>query len=202
MKMKLIPFVTAAVFFASCGNQSTKDSVDKADSANAAKTDTSSSSGKSDSSASTTTPIKADEATTTFLVKAANGGMAEVALSQLAKEKSKDSSIVHFADMMLMDHGDANAKVKTLAAERNVTLPAEPDADHKKKADDLGKKTGKDFDKGYVDAMVKDHTETVDLFKKASGDVKYTPVKTFIDNTLPVIEQHLARVKEIKKGMK
>ena len=201
MKKKLIPFAAAAILLVSCGNnQSGKDSVDKADSANSAKSD--SSTVKTDSSGTVTPTIKADENTTDFLVKAANGGMAEVALAQLAKEKASSSAVKEFADMMITDHGAANDKVKKLAADRNVTLPAEPDNDHKKKADDLGKKTGKDFDKAYVDAMVKGHEETVDMFKKASGKVTDADVKSFIDNTIPVIEHHLDRIKEIKKGMK
>lgn len=200
MKKTLIPIAAAAILLASCGNNSTKDSVDKADSTNAAKSD--SSTVKTDSSATAQPTIKADDNTTSFLVKAANGGMAEVKLAQLAKDKSKDSAIVNFASMMIMDHGAANDKVKALAAERNVTLPAEPDADHQKKADELSKKSGKDFDKAYVDAMVKGHKETVDMFKTASGKVTDAPVKAFIDNTIPVIEHHLQSIQDIKKGMK
>jgi len=200
MKKTLLPIAAAALILASCGGGQPKDSVDKADSTNATKTD--SSSMKSDSSSAAQPTIKADETTTAFLVKAANGGMAEVKLAQLAKEKSKDSTILNFADMMITDHGGANEKVKSLAAERNVTLPVEPDEDHKKKADELAKKTGKDFDKGYVDAMVKGHKETVDMFKTASGKVSDAAVKTFIDNTLPVLEHHFQRIQDIKKGMK
>jgi putative membrane protein len=194
MKKKLIPFAAAAILFASCGNNaSTKDSVEKADSVNAVKTD---------SPSIAREPIKTDEECSAFLVKAANGGMAEVKLAQLAKDKASDSAVQHFADMMIADHGAANEKVKALAAERNVTLPAEPGEDEQKKAADLSKKSGKDFDKSYVNAMVKGHEETLDLFKKASGKVTDAPVKAFIDNTIPVIEHHLMRIKDIKKGMK
>ena len=76
------------------------------------------------------------------------------------------------------------------------------DADHKKKADDLSKKSGAAFDKDYVDAMVKGHKETVDMFKMDSTKVTDGEVKTFIDNTLPTLEHHLQRIQEIKKGMK
>jgi len=194
MKKTIIPFAAAAILLASCGNnQSSKDSVEKADSANTVK---------ADSPAVAKESIKADPECSEFLVKAANGGMAEVKLAQLAKDKAKDSAVQHFADMMITDHGNANEKVKALAAERNVTLPAEPGADEQKKADDLSKKTGHDFDKAYVNAMVKGHEDVLDMFKKASAKVTDAPVKAFIDNTIPVIEHHLMRIKDIKKGMK
>lgn len=193
MKKTLAMFAAAAIIFASCNNQASKDSVEKADSVNAIKTD---------SPAAVIEPIKTDEESTAFLVKAANGGMAEVKLAQLAKDKAKDTAVQHFADMMIADHGGANEKIKALAAERNVTLPAEPGADEQKMADDLNKKSGADFDKAYVSAMVKGHEETLDLFKKASAKVSDAAVKTFADNTIPVIEHHLMRIKDIKKGMK
>jgi len=194
MKKTMIPLAAAAILLASCGNnQSSKDSVEKADSANTVK---------ADSPAVAKETIKTDPACSEFLVKAANGGLAEVKLAQLAKDKAKDSAVQHFADMMITDHGGANEKVKTLAAERNVTLPAEPGEDEQKKASDLSKKTGADFDKAYVNAMVKGHEETLDMFKKASAKITDAPVKAFIDNTIPVIEHHLMRIKDIKKGMK
>ena len=194
MKKTLATIAAAAFIFASCNNGAPKDSVEKADSVNTVKTD---------SPATVKEAIKTDEESTAFLVKAANGGMAEVALAQLAKTKAQDTAVQHFSDMMIADHGAANEKVKALAAERNVTLPAaEPDAEKKKEADDLGKKTGKDFDKAYVDAMVKGHKETIDMFNSASGKVKDAGVKTFVDNTIPTLEHHYMRIKDIKKGMK
>ena len=194
MKKILIPFAAAAIVLSSCGNNtSTSDSVEKADSANKEKVD---------SPAAVKEPIKTDEESTTFLVKAANGGLAEVKLAQLAKEKATDTAVQHFADMMIADHGAANEKVKALAAERNVTIPAEPGEDEQKKAAELGKKAGKDFDKDDVNTMVKGHEETLDLFKKVSSKTSDGAVKAFADNTIPVIEHHLMRIKDIKKGLK
>ncbi len=199
MKKTIVPLAAAIVLLASCGNNSSKDSVDKADSTNATKMD--SSMVKTDSSSVKPAGIKTDSNSTSFLVKAANGGMAEVKLAEIAKDKAGSAAVKEFAGMMITDHGAANDKVKKLAADRNVTLPAEPDADHQKKADELNKKMGKDFDKDYVAAMVKGHEETLDMFKKASTMVTDAEVKSFIDNTIPVIEHHLTRIKEIKKGM-
>ncbi len=194
MKKTLIPLAAAAILLVSCGNnESSKDSVEKADSTNQEKVD---------SPAAVKEPIKTDEESTSFLVKAANGGMAEVKLAQLAKEKATDTAVQHFADMMIADHSAANEKVKALAAERNVTLPAEPGEDEQKKAAELGKKAGKDFDKDYVNTMVKGHEETLDLFKKCSSKTSDGAVKAFADNTIPTIEHHLMRIKDIKKGLK
>ena len=51
-------------------------------------------------------------------------------------------------------------------------------------------------------AMVKDHQEAIDLFEKASGNVKDSEVKTFIDNTLPKLRMHLDSAKAVQKAIK
>lgn len=208
--MKLMSLAAAATLLFACSNNSTSNDSNASDSTTMGKSDSSNmtatapldSATRRSDSVSGPSGTKADETTSTFLTKAANGGLAEVKLGQMAKEKASAASVKEFADMMVTDHTAANDKVKQLASAKGVTLPTEPDAEHQKKAADLNKKTGKDFDKDYVDAMVKGHKETVDMFKNASTKVTDPQVKAFIDNTIPTLEHHLQRIQEIKKGMK
>lgn len=188
-------FLLALPFALLACNNDSKDSVEKADSANQAKLD---SPGKNMNSQ----PLTTDEASSSFLVKAADGGMAEVDLGKLAQEKSNNSKVKEFADMMVHDHSIVNDQVKALAAQRNVTLPSSVGDDHKKTMDDLAKKTGKDFDKAYIDDMVSGHKKVLDMFQDASKNVKDTEVKTLIDNTIPKIQMHLDNAEAIQKALK
>jgi putative membrane protein len=147
-----------------------------------------------------TTPT--DAASSAFLMKVAGVGMAEVALGQDAQQKAINQSVKDFASMMVQDHTAANDKVKSLATQRNVTLPGSVDADHQKMIDDLNKKSGKAFDKSYIDAMVKGHEKVIKDFQDASGAVGDTEVKAFINNTLPTLQTHLDSAKAIQKRLK
>src|SRR6476620_6494216 len=60
-----------------------------------------------------------------FVNDAAQGGMAEVQLGQLALKNSQNPEIKKFAQMMVDDHGKANAELKTLAGKKNYTLPTD-----------------------------------------------------------------------------
>jgi putative membrane protein len=188
-RINLLLAVPFALF--ACNNEA-KDSVEQADSANEAKLD----------SSTTSKTIATDPESTDFLVKAANGGMAEVETSQVAQQKAAHARVKDFASMMVHDHTAANDQVKTLAAQRNVTLPATPGDDKKKVLDDLNKKTGTAFDKDYMKTMVNDHQSTIDLFENASGKVNDTEVKAFIDNTLPKLRTHLDSAKAVQKLLK
>jgi putative membrane protein len=181
-----LPFVIWA-----CNNEG-KDSVEQADSANKARMEDSTG----------TTPITTDEESTKFLVKAADGGMAEVQLGELAQQKAANAKVKDFGAMMVHDHSMANDQVKTLAAQRNVTLPDSVSDEHKKTMNNLMKKTGRDFDKAYMSAMVSDHEKTIDLFKDASEKANDPDVKTFANNTLPKLQQHLDSAKAVQKILK
>jgi putative membrane protein len=191
MKKRAFVLFALPLIVLACNNEAS-DSVDKADSANEAKLD----------SPSSRPGITTDAESTNFLVKAADGGMAEVALGEVAQQKATNSSVKQVASMMVTDHSSANGQVKSLAAQRNVTLPAVPGDDHQKKSDDLLKKSGADFDKSYMNTMIDDHQKTIDLFEDASGDVNDAEIKTFIDNTLPKLRMHLDSAKAIQKRLK
>ncbi len=194
MKKVTAALFVAALFTWACNSNETKDSVEKADSTNQANIDSSGNSSKP--------TVTADAETSGFLVKAADAGMAEVQLGQSAQSKAVNPRVKDFAAMMVHDHSAANDQVKSFASQRSVVLPDSVGDAHKKTMNDLAKKTGKDFDKAYMDAMVKGHESVVDMFEKSADKVNDTEVKTFINNTLPTIKAHLDSAKAIRKALK
>lgn len=197
--MKKTVFIWLLLPLAFACNTQTKDSTEQADSANEAKSDTTQK--MMDTSASPSGAIAVDEPTSKFLVNVADVNMAEVQLGQMAREKAMSQRVKDFANMMVNDHTNATNELKTLAANKNVTLPTSVDEDHQKKMDDLNKKTGKDFDKAYMDMMEDGHESTIKDFKK-NTDNKDADVKAFVDKTLPTLQMHLDSAKAIKKALK
>ena len=203
--MKKIAFILLTMPFAFACNNSSNDSVEKADSANNTKMDTSNTSNNSmDTSSSNkmSSTVAVDKTTSDFMVKVADVGMTEVKLGQMAQDKGMSQRIKDFGAMMVKDHTAAGDELKNLAERKNVTLPATVGNDHQKKIDDLNKKSGKDFDKAYINAMVDGHKSTVNDFEKASKNAKDADVKAWVDKTLPTLEMHLDSAKAIKKEMK
>ena len=184
----------AALAFQSCGGAGSNDSKENADSANYTK-DTS-------TNAVETGGIAVVNDDAEFAVAAANAGMAEVELSKLAETKATNAKAKEFAGMMVKDHGGANQKLMDLAKAKNITLPTTVGADEQKTMADLQTKTGADFDKAYVDVMVKDHKKAVDLFEGAAKDAKDAEIKAFATETLPTLKSHLQAIETIQKGIK
>jgi putative membrane protein len=141
--------------------------------------------------------------TSKFMVKAANGGMMEVELGNIAKDKATNASVKEFAAMMVKDHSEANEELKALAASKSITLPATMDDDHRDHITDLSNKTGNDFDKAYMDMMVSDHKKNIDMFEDILDDTNVAPeLKAFANKTLPVLKKHHEEAKRIHESLK
>jgi putative membrane protein len=195
MYMKKLMYVMAisALAFQAC-NGGNKDAKESADSLNMAKDTT--------TNTTATGGIAVEEADAKFTTQAAVGGMAEVELGKLALEKSSNPQVKDFAAMMVKDHGMANTELMAIAQQKNITLPSTVDDEHKKKMDDLSKKTGADFDKAYVDAMVSGHKSTLKLMEDESRDGKDADLKAFATKTAPIVQSHLVMINKINDSMK
>src|ERR1035441_5412304 len=74
-----------------------------------------------------TTVSKTDQ---DFILAAAQGGMTEVKLGELAAQNGKRDDVKAFGQMMVKDHTAINDDLKALATQKGVTLPDNLDAKH------------------------------------------------------------------------
>lgn len=132
-----------------------------------------------------------------FLTKAAEGGKSEVELGQLAEQKALSQDVKDFGHRMVKDHTQANDNLKQVAQKEGVALPDKMDPESAALKQRLEKLSGAQFDKTYMDAMVKDHTKDVQEFKQEASSAKDPEVKNFAQQTLPTLEEHLKLAKQI-----
>jgi putative membrane protein len=137
-----------------------------------------------------------------FLVKAGEGGIAEVNLGQLASTKAASADVKAFGNQMVSDHSKANDELKALAQQKSLTLAGTAGKEGEETSNKLSAKNGKDFDKAYMDDMVKDHEKDVKEFEKASKDAKDPDIKAWAAKTLPTLQHHLQMAKETQKKVK
>jgi putative membrane protein len=126
-----------------------------------------------------------------FVRKAAEGGMAEVKLGQLAKEKGFNPAVKNFGDRMVRDHSKAGDQLKLIASKKGVTLRDSMNAKDKALYDRLSRLSGEAFDKAYMQAMIEDHQQDVSDFRQESQSAKDPDVRQFASTALPTLEEHL-----------
>jgi putative membrane protein len=137
-----------------------------------------------------------------FVMKAAQGGLAEVELGQLAAQKASNPDVKAFGQKMVDDHTKANDQLKQIASQQNIAIPTEPAAKDKAEKERLSKLSGDAFDKAYMSHMVADHKKDVAEFQKEANSGKDDAVKNFAQQTLPTLQSHLQMAQDTDKKVK
>lgn len=142
--------------------------------------------------------MAADTPDASFYKKAAEGGLAEVQLGQLAQEKSNNPAVKDFGALMVKDHSAANDKLKSIAATKKISLPASPGAgEMASKEKQLQMLSGEAFDSSYIKGMVKDHEEDIKEFQREAKNGQDPDAKAFAAATLPTLQEHLKKIRAI-----
>jgi putative membrane protein len=181
--LKLMFFATALAF-ASCGD-TPDDSKEVAEEQNEQKFDDTKMEGDSE-----------------FAVSAANLGMSEVEFSKLAAANATNGTVKEFANMMVTDHTAVNEELKSAAASKNITLPTSLSEGKQESLTKLSEKKGADFDKDYMDAMVSDHKDAIDLFQKEANDGKDADLKAWAAGKIATLQAHHDKAKAIRDAIK
>jgi putative membrane protein len=126
----------------------------------------------------------------TFMKKAAKGGMMEVAMGNLAAQNGQSDEVKSFGKRMVTDHSKANDELKSIAAQKGVTLPSKEPA------------LKWSSDKTYIDMMVKDHEKDLAEFQEEAKTGSDPEVKKFADDTAKVVQEHLDLAKETQGKLK
>lgn len=135
-----------------------------------------------------------------FVNEAAMGGMLEVELGQMAVQKASSDDVKRFGQRMVDDHSKAGDELKQLASQKGFVLPADDQKAMAKEQgvkDKLSKLSGADFDRAYMDMMVKDHVKDVKEFEDASSKAKDADVKAWAAKTLPTLRDHLQMARDV-----
>lgn len=132
----------------------------------------------------------------------------DIDYAAIAKEKSTNKAILHFAETMASDHKAVIDQAVALAKKLNVTpkdnavsQKLHSDADKTKAA--LSAKSGKAFDKAYIDNEVAYHKAVINAVETLLiPDASNAELKQLLQNVLPTLKAHLAHAEKVQKEFK
>ncbi len=138
-----------------------------------------------------------------FIDMAAQTDMVEANLGQLAGNVADSQQVKDYAQMLVADHTKDYQQLQTLALGANLTVPTAIDAGHNKAMiDPFQKLKGAAFDKKYAMEMVTGHTKAIEVYKREAASAQDPSVKSYAEQTLPVLQKHLAGAKDLMSGKK
>nr|WP_256515229.1 DUF4142 domain-containing protein [Alsobacter ponti] len=132
-----------------------------------------------------------------FVSTVANSNKFEIESSRVALQKSKREDVKRFAQMMIDDHTKAEQEFVQAVKAANEQLPdtSKLDAQHEATLNRVNAATN--FDKDYIAAQLKAHTDAVALFKTYSMSGESAPLKQFAAKLLPDLQKHLDAVQKL-----
>ena len=133
--------------------------------------------------------------------KMAQADMAEIAAGKVAAEKASSPEVKKYGQHMVDEHSKMLEEGSKLAQAKGMKPPAAPDKKHQDALKKLQGLSGEDFDRQYVQQMVKDHRDALKLVEKTAKDAKDPELKAHAQQGAPHIKEHLAEAQKLQQGM-
>jgi putative membrane protein len=132
----------------------------------------------------------------------AQSDLAEVQAGKLGASKASSAEVKKFAQHMVDDHGKHLSEARSMAKTKGVQLPSAPAKKHQQAMKKLESASGAEFDKVFMQQMVKDHEDALKLVQNTAKNAKDPQLKADAEKTAPVIEKHLEEAKRIAASLK
>jgi putative membrane protein len=109
----------------------------------------------------------------------------EIEMGKMAEKNGQSKQVKAYGKALVDDHTAADKKVKALAKQEKVDLPAQTEpASHEQMA------PGPDFDTRFAKAMLDDHKKDVADAKDARDKTGDTKLKGLLTDIVPTLEKH------------
>lgn len=139
--------------------------------------------------------------TASFLHHAAEGQQSEIELGQMAIQKASNEQVKQFGARMIEDHTKARQEVQQLASKGGIQLQSQPVGSHKDIKDQLSKLSGKDFDRTYITAMLREHAKEMKELEQHALMEKNPEVRQWAAGAVPVVKEHLTKATTIASSL-
>ncbi len=130
--------------------------------------------------------------------------VSEIEAAQLAKQKASTPAVRAYAARLVDEH-TANMQQTLQLANRRGLQPEKPrlaaavESTHQKTMGELRKKSGRDFDRAYLDYQVTMHQQAIKLVEDTANTVDDTRLKQHLIQTRPDLMSHLTCARDLQR---
>jgi len=126
-----------------------------------------------------------------FMTTAAEAGIANIQLGQLALQRATSPQVKQFAQAEINEQQGVAAQLGQIAPRAGVTLPTTPGSKYQAAYRNLSRLSGQQFDQAYMsEGGVNAHLENAATFQREAAFGQNPDLIRVANNGLPVINQH------------
>jgi putative membrane protein len=129
-----------------------------------------------------------------FVARATESGRKEINSARQALPQLQDPDLKRMAEMLVNDHGDANARLAKIAEEKSWPVPPPPRHEPPPAGTAIP-----DFDAKWTAEMIAAHERSVALYSAQAQGGEDPELRKYARETLPAIQHHLAELRRLQK---
>jgi len=130
----------------------------------------------------------------------ASANIAEIEAGKMAASKAQSPDVKKFAQQMVQDHSKMLDDLKSLAKSKGVALPDNAPMKDMAQSKLLERKSGGEFDKDYMEHMVKDHEKNAKDTENIAAKAKDPQFKSAVQQANGKIREHLQMAQRLAQG--
>jgi putative membrane protein len=143
---------------------------------------------------------KADNDDASAMKQVAQANLNEIAAGKTASSKAQSPDVKNFAQKMVTDHSQMLDEMRSLAKKKDVSLPQDANMKDMAQMKLMERKSGADFDREFMEHMVKDHEKTLKDVQGIAAKAKDAEFKAALQKAEPKIKEHLELAQKISKS--
>ena len=132
-----------------------------------------------------------------FMENIAQANIAEIETGKLALTRAQSPQVRQFAQHMVDEHTTLLNEGAQLAAAKGMAPPKSPDLKHQAAAKKLSMMSGASFDRAYMQQMVADHNNTLELLQQAAAQASDPQLRAHAQKAMPHVQQHLEMARRL-----
>ena len=136
-----------------------------------------------------------------FMRKTSETNLTDIDIARLALQKSGNPDVRDFANMIESDLTAALKDLSDLMKDKGVSQPKIASAEARQDADRMARLVGPDFDREFINMMVADLHEAVEMFRDQIGIAMDADVKQYAEELLPKLEMHLKKAQRLQSKL-
>ena len=140
---------------------------------------------------------KIDNADAAAMKQLAQANLNEIEGGKAAASKAQSPEVKQFAQKMVDDHTQMLNDLKSLAQQKGVSLPESASIKDMAQMKLMERSSGAEFDKKYMDEMVKDHQKDAKDVQDLVGKAKDPDFKAAVQKASTKINEHLELAQRI-----
>ena len=137
-----------------------------------------------------------------FLNEAFQSNNEEIQMTLLAEKKSSDNDLKKVAVNLKSDHQQLNNELNELAKRKSIAINPPDTLKMNYDMSSLMKLKGNDFNKTWIEMMLKNHQQTLTKLQQAESSASDNDLRSWIKNTIPKVENHIAQLTALKSKTK